>query len=53
MVKNELVTWSIFQQLQGIIMKENGSIGDAERMFIQARFFAPDKAKALVDKYSR
>ncbi|XP_047962968.1 uncharacterized protein LOC125207602 isoform X3 [Salvia hispanica] len=38
---------------KGIIMKENGSIGDAERMFIQARFFAPDKAKALVDKYSR
>ncbi|KAK6129451.1 hypothetical protein DH2020_036809 [Rehmannia glutinosa] len=38
---------------KGIILKENGSIGDAERMFIQARFFAPDKAKVLVDKYSR
>ncbi|KAK4427502.1 hypothetical protein Salat_1519100 [Sesamum alatum] len=38
---------------KGIILKENGNIGDAERMFIQARFFAPDKAKALVDKYSR
>ncbi|KAH6773276.1 Tetratricopeptide repeat superfamily protein [Perilla frutescens var. frutescens] len=38
---------------KGIILKENGSVGDAERMFIQARFFAPDKAKALVDKYSR
>ncbi|XP_057769279.1 uncharacterized protein LOC130989332 [Salvia miltiorrhiza] len=38
---------------KGIMMKESGSIGDAERMFIQARFFAPDKAKALVDKYSR
>ncbi|PIN23894.1 hypothetical protein CDL12_03405 [Handroanthus impetiginosus] len=38
---------------KGIILKENGSIGDAERMFIQARFFAPEKAKVLVDKYSR
>ncbi|KAG6425727.1 hypothetical protein SASPL_109930 [Salvia splendens] len=38
---------------KGIILKENGSTGDAERMFIQARFFAPDKAKALIDKYSR
>ncbi|GER53661.1 tetratricopeptide repeat protein [Striga asiatica] len=38
---------------KGIILKENGNIGDAERMFIQARFFAPAKAKALVDKYSR
>ncbi|KEH28514.1 TPR domain protein [Medicago truncatula] len=38
---------------KGIILKENKNIGDAERMFIQARFFAPDKAKALVDRYSR
>ncbi|XP_027192070.1 uncharacterized protein [Cicer arietinum] len=38
---------------QGIILKENKRIGEAERMFIQARFFAPDKAKALVDRYSR
>ncbi|XP_031480044.1 uncharacterized protein LOC116250514 [Nymphaea colorata] len=38
---------------KGIILKENGKVGDAERMFIQARFFAPDKAKALVDQYSR
>ncbi|CAK8574562.1 unnamed protein product [Lathyrus sativus] len=38
---------------KGIILKENKSIGDAERMFIQARFFAPGKAKALVDRYSR
>uniref|UniRef100_A0A5B6YTR1 Uncharacterized protein n=2 Tax=Davidia involucrata TaxID=16924 RepID=A0A5B6YTR1_DAVIN len=38
---------------KGIILKENGKIGDAERMFIQARFFAPEKAKALVDRYSR
>ncbi|KAL4629279.1 hypothetical protein ACB092_05G295200 [Castanea dentata] len=37
----------------GIILKENGKVGDAERMFIQARFFAPEKAKALVDRYSR
>ncbi|RDX93399.1 hypothetical protein CR513_24350, partial [Mucuna pruriens] len=38
---------------KGIILKENKNIGDAERMFIQAKFFAPDKAKALVDRYSR
>ncbi|KAF5191914.1 Ethylene-responsive transcription factor-like protein [Thalictrum thalictroides] len=38
---------------KGIILKENGKLGDAERMFIQARFFAPDKAKALVDRYSK
>ncbi|XP_031249397.1 uncharacterized protein LOC116107231 [Pistacia vera] len=38
---------------KGIILKENGSAGDAERMFIQARFFAPERAKALVDRYSR
>ncbi|KAF1898642.1 hypothetical protein Lal_00023650 [Lupinus albus] len=38
---------------KGIILKENKNIGDAERMFIQARFFAPDKAKVLVDRYSR
>ncbi|PIA25771.1 hypothetical protein AQUCO_10800038v1 [Aquilegia coerulea] len=38
---------------KGIILKENGKVGDAERMFIQARFFAPDKAKALVDGYSK
>ncbi|XP_022721354.1 uncharacterized protein LOC111278887 isoform X2 [Durio zibethinus] len=38
---------------KGILLKENGNVGDAERMFIQARFFAPEKAKALVDRYSR
>ncbi|KAK6915217.1 hypothetical protein RJ641_020334, partial [Dillenia turbinata] len=35
---------------KGILLKENGRPGDAERMFIQARFFAPEKAKALVDQ---
>uniref|UniRef100_A0A1J3K095 Protein SLOW GREEN 1, chloroplastic n=1 Tax=Noccaea caerulescens TaxID=107243 RepID=A0A1J3K095_NOCCA len=38
---------------KGIILKENGSRGDAERMFIQARFFAPEKAKAFVDRYTK
>ncbi|KAK0598420.1 hypothetical protein LWI29_034499 [Acer saccharum] len=33
---------------KGIIFKENGRVGDAERMFIQARFFAPENAKALL-----
>ncbi|KAI3803279.1 hypothetical protein L1987_31429 [Smallanthus sonchifolius] len=38
---------------KGIILKANGKIGDAERMFIQARFFAPEGARAVVDRYSR
>ncbi|KAI3975321.1 hypothetical protein MKX01_033561 [Papaver californicum] len=38
---------------KGIILKQKGKVGDAERMFIQARFFAPEKAKAFVDRYSR
>ncbi|CAI0442092.1 unnamed protein product [Linum tenue] len=38
---------------KGVLLKENGNPGDAERMFIQARFFAPDRAKALVDRYAR
>lgn len=38
---------------KGIILKENGRSGDAERMFIQARFFAPENAKMLVDRYSK
>ncbi|XP_056685433.1 uncharacterized protein [Spinacia oleracea] len=38
---------------KGILLKQNGIVGDAERMFIQARFFAPEKAKAFVDRYSR
>jgi len=38
---------------KGIILKENGKSGDAERMFIQAKFFAPEAAKALVDRYAQ
>ncbi|KAJ4719057.1 Tetratricopeptide repeat (TPR)-like superfamily protein [Melia azedarach] len=38
---------------KGILLKENGKFGDAERMFIQARFFAPEKVKELVDRYSK
>ncbi|XP_078432427.1 tetratricopeptide repeat (TPR)-like superfamily protein isoform X3 [Wolffia australiana] len=38
---------------KGIILKQNGNSGDAERMFIQARFFAPDNIKSFVDGYSR
>ncbi|KAJ8535752.1 hypothetical protein K7X08_034153 [Anisodus acutangulus] len=38
---------------KGIILKENRNVGDAERMFIQARFFAPENAKVLVDKYAK
>ncbi|KAK3015907.1 hypothetical protein RJ639_007643 [Escallonia herrerae] len=42
-----------FLSTYGIILKENGKFGDAERMFIQARFFAPEKAKALVERYAK
>ncbi|KAK9087984.1 hypothetical protein Syun_030378 [Stephania yunnanensis] len=38
---------------KGIILKENGKVGEAERNFIQARFFAPEKAKLLVDRYAK
>jgi tetratricopeptide (TPR) repeat protein len=37
---------------KGILLKANGKVGDAERMFIQAKYLAPPKAKALVDRYS-
>ncbi|XP_062190331.1 uncharacterized protein LOC133893346 [Phragmites australis] len=38
---------------KGIILKENGKAGDAERMFIQAKFYAPEAAKVLVDRYAQ
>ncbi|XBJ04370.1 hypothetical protein VPH35_023315 [Triticum aestivum] len=38
---------------KGAILKQNGKAGDAERMFIQAKFFAPEAAKALVDIYAQ
>ncbi|KAG8080903.1 hypothetical protein GUJ93_ZPchr0007g3665 [Zizania palustris] len=38
---------------RGVILKENGKAGEAERMFIQAKFFAPDAVKALVDQYAQ
>lgn len=38
---------------KGILLKDIGNAGEAERMFIQARFFAPEKAKSLVDRYTR
>eukprot|EP00252_Welwitschia_mirabilis_P009182 TRINITY_DN2152_c0_g1_i7.p1 TRINITY_DN2152_c0_g1~~TRINITY_DN2152_c0_g1_i7.p1 ORF type:complete len:138 (+),score=25.09 TRINITY_DN2152_c0_g1_i7:89-502(+) len=37
---------------KGILLKNNGKVGDAERMFIQARYFAPKNAKSLVNRYS-
>ncbi|CAK9209558.1 unnamed protein product [Sphagnum troendelagicum] len=36
---------------KGILLKDQGKASDAERMFIQARYLAPGKAKALVDQY--
>ncbi|KAM0835730.1 hypothetical protein ACQ4PT_062756 [Festuca glaucescens] len=38
---------------KGIILKQNGKAGEAERMFIQAKFFAPEAGKALVDIYAQ
>lgn len=37
---------------KGVLLKANGKVGDAERMFIQAKYLAPPKGKALVDSYS-
>lgn len=37
---------------KGILLKDQGKDGDAERMFIQARYLAPPKAKGFVDRYS-
>eukprot|EP01018_Ginkgo_biloba_P025467 Gb_31482 [translate_table: standard] len=37
---------------KGILLRENGKAGDAERMFIQARYLAPPKAKTFVDRFS-
>lgn len=37
---------------KGILLKDQGKAGDAERMFIQARYLAPPKAKSFVDRYS-
>lgn len=38
---------------KAILLKEQGQKGEAERMFIQARYLAPENMKALVDHYSR
>ena len=33
---------------KGVFLKERGRRGDAERMFLQAKFYAPDSMKAFV-----
>lgn len=38
---------------KAILLKEQGQKGEAERMFIQARYFASEKLKPLVDRYSK
>ncbi|XP_024376808.1 uncharacterized protein [Physcomitrium patens] len=38
---------------KGILLKDQGKDSDAERMFIQARYLAPPKAKGFVDRYSK
>eukprot|EP00850_Spirogloea_muscicola_P002445 SM000009S23574 [mRNA] locus=s9:881673:886012:+ [translate_table: standard] len=37
---------------RGVLLKEQGKKGDAERMFVQARFLAPEQAKGFVDRLS-
>eukprot|EP00850_Spirogloea_muscicola_P019661 SM000196S05353 [mRNA] locus=s196:6689:11005:+ [translate_table: standard] len=37
---------------KGVLLKEQGKKGDAERMFVQARFLAPEQAKGFVDRLS-
>ncbi|KAI5063798.1 hypothetical protein GOP47_0020468 [Adiantum capillus-veneris] len=38
---------------KGLLLKEQGLQGEAERMFIQANFFAPESMKGLVDRYTK
>lgn len=38
---------------KGILLKNEDRRGEAERMFIQARYFAPENMKVLVDRYAR
>jgi Flp pilus assembly protein TadD len=33
---------------KGVFLKERGRKGDAERMFLQAKFYAPDNMQAFV-----
>ena len=35
---------------RGVLFRGEGRQGDAERMFLQARYIAPKEARALVDK---
>ena len=35
---------------KGALFKENGRKADAQRMFIQARFYAPSEARAIVEQ---
>ena len=35
---------------KGALFKENGRKADAQRMFIQARFYAPSEARAVVEQ---
>ena len=35
---------------KGVLLKTQQRAGDAERMFLQARFLAPPDARVLVDK---
>jgi len=37
---------------KGVLLRDNGSKGDAQRNFIQARYFAPPEARPIVDKIS-
>lgn len=38
---------------KGILLRRQDRMGEAQRMFIQAKFFAPENMKGLVDRYSK
>ncbi len=35
---------------KGVLLREEGQRGDAQRMFLQARYIAPANARAVIDR---
>ena len=35
---------------KGVLLREEGQRGDAQRMFLQARYIAPPNARAVIDR---
>ncbi len=47
------ISWIVHNRgylAKGALFKENGRKADAQRMFIQARFYAPAEARAVVEQ---